>query len=154
MMSTKMISAGVCICVAGAIAYGAEKKIGKSELPAAVQKAADSAAQGATVRGYSTEVENGQPEYEMELTVNGHSRDVTFAADGNVIEIEEQVELQSLAPTVRSALQQRAGNGKITKVESLTKHGAIVAYEAKVARDGKQFEVQVGPDGQRLHHEE
>ncbi|HEY3703818.1 MAG TPA: hypothetical protein VGL22_02085 [Terracidiphilus sp.] len=136
------------------MAQAAEKKITRTELPPAVQKAADAEAQGATARGYSTEVENGRREYEMEMMVNGHTRDVTFAADGNIIEIEQSVELDSLSPAVRSALRQRAGSGKILGVESLTKKGAIVAYEAKVARDGKRLEVQVGPDGQRLDHEE
>ena len=48
----------------------------------------------------------------------------------------------------------KAGSGKITKVESIRKHGAIVAYEAKVLTNGKRSEVQVAPDGKPLDHEE
>jgi hypothetical protein len=36
------------------------------------------------------------------------------------------------------------GNAKSSKVESLTKHGKLVAYEAKVLSEGKKSEVQVG----------
>ena len=50
-----------------------EKKIKKSDMPAAVQKTADEQSKGATVKGYSTEVEDGKTIYEVELTVNGHS---------------------------------------------------------------------------------
>jgi hypothetical protein len=39
-------------------------------------------------------------------------------------------------------------------VESLTKKGKLVAYEAKVNTGGKKSEVQVGPDGKPLDHEE
>jgi len=51
-------------------------------------------------------------------------------------------------------LQAKAGNGKILKVESLTKKDKLVAYEAKVETNGKKSEVQVGPDGKPLNHEE
>jgi hypothetical protein len=43
---------------------------------------------------------------------------------------------------------------KLVKVESLTKHGKLVAYEAQVITGGKKNEVQVGPDGKPLDHEE
>jgi hypothetical protein len=51
-------------------------------------------------------------------------------------------------------LQAKAGKGKITKVESLTKKDKLVAYEAQVVTNGKKSEVQVGPDGKPLDHEE
>ena len=40
------------------------------------------------------------------------------------------------------------------KVESITKHDKVVAYEAQVITNGKRSEVQVGPDGKPLDHEE
>ena len=54
----------------------------------------------------------------------------------------------------RAGLLQLAGSGKITKVESLTKRGAIVAYEAQVRTGAKRSEIQVGPDGKPLAHPE
>jgi uncharacterized membrane protein YkoI len=131
-----------------------DKKLKRSELPPAVQKTADQESQGARVRGYSSETENGQLEYEVALTVHGHSKDVSIAADGSVLEIEEEVALDSLPAAVRDGLKQLAGQGRITKVESLTKHRAIVAYEAQVRTGTKRSEVQVGPDGKPLAHPE
>jgi len=131
-----------------------EKKIKRSELPAAVEKTVAAQSEGATIRGFSEEKEKGQTFYEAEMTVNGHSKDVLIAADGTVVEIEEQVALDSLSPEVRAGLQAKAGAGKILKVESLTKKGKLVAYEAKVETNGKKSEVQVGPDGKPLDHEE
>ncbi len=131
-----------------------ERHIRKSELPPVVQKAADDQSKGATVRGYSTEVENGKREYELESMINGHSRDVTIAPDGTVLEVEQQVEIGELPASVRGALQAEAGSGKITKIESLTKRGKIVAYEAQIRRAGKHTEIQVGPGGQSLPHPE
>jgi hypothetical protein len=137
-----------------AIASAQEKKIKRSDLPPAVEKTVAAESAGATIRGFSTEMEKGQTFYEAEMTVNGHSKDVLIAADGTVVEVEEQVALDSLPADVKTGLQAKAGKGKILKVESLTKKDKLVAYEAQVETNGKKSEVQVGPDGKPLDHEE
>jgi hypothetical protein len=131
-----------------------EKKIKRSDLPPAVEKTVAAKSTGATIKGFSTEKENGQTLYEAEMTVNGHSKDISMTADGSIVEIEEQVAFDSLSADVKAGLQTKAGKGKILKVESLTKKGKLVAYEAKVDTNGKKSEVQVGPDGKPLDHEE
>ena len=136
------------------VASAQEKKIKRSDLPPAVEKTVAAQSAGATIRGFSTEKENGQTLYEVEMTVNGHSKDVSMAADGSIVEVEEQVALDSLSPEVKAGLQAKAGKGKILKVESLTKKDKLVAYEAQVDTNGKKSEVQVGPDGKSLDHEE
>ena len=131
-----------------------EKKIKRSDLPPAVERTVAAQSAGATIRGFSTEKEKGQTLYEVEMTVNGHSKDISMAADGSIVEIEEQVALDSLSPEIKAGLQAKAGKGKILKVESLTKKDKLVAYEAQVDTNGKKSEVQVGPDGKPLDHEE
>lgn len=131
-----------------------EKHLKKSELPSAVQKTVDEQSKGAEIRGYASELEGGQLQYEVEMTLNGLSRDVSTAPDGSVLEVEQQVVLESLPEAVRQGLQKAAGAGTITKVESLTKHGTLVAYEAQVQTGSKHSEIQVGSDGQPLAHPE
>ena len=109
---------------------------------------------GAKIRGFSEEKENGQTFYEAELMVDGHSKDILVDENGTVVEVEEQVLIESLAPAVRDGLQAKAGSGKLVKVERLSKKGKLVAYDAKVLTNGKRLEVQVGPDGKPLDHEE
>jgi hypothetical protein len=131
-----------------------EKKIKRSDLPPAVEKTVAAQSEGATVRGFSMEKEKGQTFYEAEMTINGHTKDVLIAADGTVAEVEEQVVLDSLSPEAKAGLQAKAGKGQILEVESITKKGKLVAYEAKVETNGRKSEVQVGPDGKPLAHEE
>lgn len=131
-----------------------EKKINRSDLPLAVQKTVATQSAGASVRGFSQEKENGKTFYEAELLVNGHSKDVLMDANGEVIEVEEQVPIDQLPTVVRDGLQSKAGPGKLVKVESVTKKGKLVAYEAQVLTNGKRSEAQVGPDGRGLAHEE
>jgi len=131
-----------------------ERALKRSELPAAVQRAADEQSRGATVHGYATEKEDGRRVYEVEMTLHGRGRDVTLDSAGTVLEIEAEVAFDSLPEAVRVGLQHAAGSGQITKVESLTKRGALVAYEAHVHSGTKRSEVQVGPEGKPLAHPE
>jgi hypothetical protein len=136
------------------MAAAQEKKIKRSDLPPAVEKTVVAQSNGATIRGFSQETEDGQLRYEAELIVNGHSKDVAMDAAGAIVEVEEQVAIDSLPPAVKEGLQAKAGKGKLLKVESIVKHDKLVAYEAQVMTDGKRSEVQVGPDGKPLDHEE
>ena len=131
-----------------------EKKIQRSDLPQAVEKTVVEQSKGATIKGFSQEEENGQTFYEAELKVNGHSKDVLMDASGSVVEVEEWISTESLPSAVRTGLQAKAGDGKIVNVETLTKSGKLVAYEAKVMSNGKKSEIQIGPDGKPLDHEE
>jgi len=131
-----------------------EKKIPRSDLPPAVEKTVAEQSKGARIRGFSEEKENGQTLYEAELIVNGHSKDVLVDVNGTIVEVEEQVPIESLPPAVREGLHAKAGSGKLINVERLTKKDKLVAYEAKVLTNGKKSEVQVGPEGKPLDHEE
>ena len=148
----------ICVLVVSLMVLGSafaqEKKIKRSELPAAVEKTVVEQSKGATIRGFSEEKENGQTTYEAEMLVDGHTKDVQMDSNGAVMEIEEQVDLQTMSAEVKAGLEAKAGKGKITKVESITKRDKLVAYEAQVVTDGKKSEVQVGPDGKPLDHEE
>ena len=155
-MTNTRIFAGVFVSIVlfAAVATPQERKINRSDLPAAVEKTVAAQSHEATVRGFSREEENGQMFYEAELIVSDHDKDVLIDANGKVVEIEEQVEIGSLPAAVKDGLQARAGKGKLLKVESITKGDKLVAYEAKVMAGGKRSEAQVGPDGKPLDHEE
>ncbi|PYS51560.1 MAG: hypothetical protein DMF68_04100 [Acidobacteria bacterium] len=136
------------------IVQAQERKIKREQLPPAVEKTVTAESQGAQIRGFSTEVEKGKRLYEAELTINGHSKDISMDEQGNVVEVEEEVSLDSLPAEVKAGLTKAAGAGMISKVESLTKKGKLIAYEAVVRMGAKRREIQVGPDGKRLAHPE
>ena len=149
--ATLLLFPGLALLVS---AHAQEKQLTREQLPAAVQKSVAEQSQNATIKGYSTEVENGVRLYEVELIVNGHHKDISMDKNGKVIEVEEEVAMESLPLEVKSGLLQLAGSGTIAKVESLTKGGKLVAYEASVRQGSKHSEVQVGPTGKKLAHEE
>jgi uncharacterized membrane protein YkoI len=124
-----------------------ESKVTMKDLPAPVQATVKEQSKGAVLRGLAKEVENGQTFYEAELKVNGHNKDVLIDPAGKVVEVEEQVAIASLPPAVKAAIVKRAGKGRITLVESVSKENSIVAYEAHVNTAGKRSEIKVDPNG-------
>jgi uncharacterized membrane protein YkoI len=139
----------LAIAVVLGTALAADQKIKLEDMPPAVQQAVKEQSQGATVRGYSKEVEKGKTSYEAELTVNGHAKDISFDASGKVVAVEEEVPLESIPAPSREAIQKAAGTGKIKKVDAVTEKGAV-SYEAAIARGGKNSEVRVDAAGKIL----
>jgi hypothetical protein len=131
-----------------------ETKVNRSQLPPAVEKTVQEQSQGATIKGFATETENGVFQYEAEMMVNGHSKDIAIAKDGTLLEVEEEVAMNALPDSIQKALTAKAGSAKITKVETLTKKGKLVAYEAATLKGTKKGELQVSPTGGKLAHEE
>lgn len=132
------------------LAQNTERPVKMKELPPAVQATVREQSKGATIRGLSEEIENGQTFYEVSLRVKGRGKDVLMDANGKVVETEEQVTLASLPPAARAEIVKQAGKGKILLVESITKNNAIVAYEAHVKNAGKISEIKVDPEGKPL----
>jgi hypothetical protein len=153
-MNHKACATALAIIALSLTATAQEKKITQSALPAPVQKTVQANSQGATIKGYTAETENGKPMYEAEMIVNGHTKDLEIASDGTINAIEEQIAFNSAPNAVQAALTKNAAGAKITKVETITKQGKLVAYEAATLKGTKRGELQVGPDGSKLDHEE
>jgi len=151
---TKVVGVILTIVLSSSAAWAQEKKIRREQLPAAVEKTVAKESEGATIKGFATEVEQGQRFYEASMTINGHNKDVLIDKDGHVVEVEEEVALDTLPAAVQDALKKAAGAGKIQVVESLTKNGTLVAYEGHVKRGYKHSEIQVGPNGEKLKRPE
>jgi hypothetical protein len=147
-------SAALILLVISAASQEKEKKIKRSDLPAAVQATVTAQSRGATVRGFAEEKENGQTFYEAQLKVSGHSKDVLMDPLGNIVEVEEEVALGALPAAVKEGLLAQTASSKLVKVESLTKQGKLVAYEGQLITKGKKSDIQVGPDGKLLDHQE
>jgi uncharacterized membrane protein YkoI len=129
-----------------ALAQGSEKKVKMQDLPAAVQQAVKDYSKDAKIRGLATEMDKGKMVYEAELTVAGHSKDVTFDADGHVVSVEEATTLANIPAPAREAIQRAAGKGKVVEVETVTEGGKTF-YEAQLKTAGKKSEVKVDASG-------
>jgi uncharacterized membrane protein YkoI len=144
----------VLLSISSLVTQAQDKKLDRSQLPTKVEKTVQEQSQGATIKGFSTEREGEKKVYEAEMIVNGHTKDIQIATDGTLNEIEEEVPIDSLSSEVQAALRAKASGAKIMKVESLTKRGSLVAYEAATLKGSKKGEIQVDPAGKQLSHPE
>jgi hypothetical protein len=146
-MSTNIFYLALSATLVASGVYAAEKRVKMESLPPAVQKTVQEQSKGATIRGLSQEIEDGKTFYEAELKVNGHNKDVLIDSAGSVVEIEEEVALDTVPAAVKEAIQKRAAKGQIKLVEAVSKNDSVIAYEAKIKTSGKTSEVRVNPDG-------
>jgi uncharacterized membrane protein YkoI len=148
-MQRTLFTAGLVVGLAAASGAQTvpEKSTTMSKLPTPVQQAIKSyvADNQATLRGLSSETEDGRKLYEAELRVNGKNRDVTFDQGGQVVLVEQEVALADVPAPARAAITKAAGKARITMVESLTENGKQF-YEAHLA-GGKTKEVKVDASG-------
>jgi uncharacterized membrane protein YkoI len=144
------------LCVAGAWAVQpawaqdqAETKVTLKQLPPAVQEAVKAQSTGATVRGYSREVKDGKALYEVELSVKGRTRDLTFDAQGTIVSDEQQTTLSEIPAPARAAIQKGATGGKLTLVEKVVE-GSSTFYEGHITKAGKEIEIKVDANGKSV----
>ncbi len=131
----------------GLAAFAEEAKVNVQDLPAAVQTAVKAQTNGATILGASKEREHGLMTYEVETKLDGKGRDLTFDENGSLLEVEQEVNLDSIPRPAREAIQKKVAGRTIKKVESVTR-GSRTGYEADVKTpDGGNQEVAVNADG-------
>jgi len=141
----------IALCGWGFSREEGERDLNVKDSPAAVQQTVAKESKNATIRGFSEEEEGGKTVYELELLVDGRTRDMIIDQSGRVLEVEQQVDLASLPAPVKAAIVKAAGRGTIQVVESIAKGGKITVYEAQIVNSGKRSEVQVDPQGKVLH---
>ena len=149
-LSFLLLFSFVLLSAFSALAQDSEKKVKMKDLPSAVQKTVQEQSQGAKVRGLAKEVEKGKTSYEVELFVNGHTKDVLIDPDGKVVAIEEEIALTAVPAAVKTVIEKQAGKGRISRVETITKNGTLEYYEAAIKRGGKGREIKVSPEGQLI----
>ena len=132
------------VCALSLVA--AEKRIQRRDLPPPVERAVQAQSAGARIRGFTQESIHGKTIYEAELTVSGHSKDVSFDAAGNVVGIEEEVSLNSIPAAAREAIEKAAAGDQIRKVERVTE-GSATSYEVAYTKAGRSREYSVNADG-------
>ncbi len=141
-----MLKPALVLTVACIALWASETRVRMSDLPEAVQQTVKEQTRNATIKGFSKEVEKGKTYFEAETTLHGRSRDILIDSRGVLVEVEEQVALDTLPDAARKTLETRAGSGRIVKVEAVTR-GPAVSYEAVILRNGKKSEVAVDANG-------
>jgi hypothetical protein len=147
---TSVIAAVLAVLgVAGLAAALDDEKVTLEQVPAAARRALEQQAGGARITEIEREVERGVTVYEAEWVDHGTEREASVSADGELLEIEEEVTLDKVPAAVRAAIAKHIGAGAKMEIEKTT----VVYYEVEATVDGKHKELYFSPAGQ-MHGEE
>jgi uncharacterized cupredoxin-like copper-binding protein len=127
------------------VAQEAKKPAATAALPATVATAFTKAYPDAVIKNSSKETENGKVVYEVESVDKGLNRDLLYAADGTVLECEEQVAEADIPAPVLAALKQLYPKATVTKAEKTTK-GQAIQFDLAL-KGAPKAEVSFLPDG-------
>ena len=123
-------------------------------LPPSVQAAVKAQRINATILNISAVKANGRTGYEVEMTIDGKSRDVEFDANGKILEIEEDADLSSIPAAAKNAIQAQTGKATFVKVEKVTKGSGISYVAVLKSTHGSNFELGVNAAGKLLFKNE
>ena len=121
-------------------------------LPEAVLAAFKAAYPQAEIKGASKEVENGATQFEIESVDGKLNRDLLYAADGKVIEMEETTAPENLPEAVKATLAKDYPGAKVLKAEILTK-GEVKLFELSLQINDKKMGVTIDPSGKIVEKE-
>jgi hypothetical protein len=65
--------------------------------------------------------------------------------DGTVVQVEQEIAWDQLPAGVQTDFNNVAGKGKYGAVNTITKEGKLVAYEAELITNGNKAHVQLKP---------
>jgi hypothetical protein len=88
------------------------------------------------------------------LNVDGHNKDILIDPSGNVVEVEEEVSLDSLPTNVQDAFEEAARTGTIMVVRIADEERTTGRLRSSCEARKKRSEVQVGPNGEKLKRPE
>lgn len=124
------------------------KSLQLKDLPAAVQKTVQDNLKGGVIKDIGKEKEDGVEQYEIESVLNGKARDYNVDIKGNLLLVEEATTIDAIPAAARASILKKVADGKLAVVETFTKTGQPVMYEASYTdKKGKKHEVLVKADG-------
>lgn len=126
-----------------------ERDLNETEVPKAALDALRALAGGAKIEEFEEETSNGVVVYEAEWKTQTGEREATVTANGDLVELEEEVAAGSVPNAVTAAAQLAGGNGVTVEYEKKT----YILYEAEFRKDGKSREMYISPTGQ-VHGQE
>lgn len=157
-----------------------ETKVALDQVPKAALDAVKEEFPGAKLTAAESAEDDGETYFEIELTHEGHSIDVSVSEDGTIEEVEKEIAVADLPKAVTDAIQAKYPQAKIEEAEELTEYeeeeesdddqkgsddadekddadeeDGEVSYEVEiVTADGKSLELEVSADGKEVEGED
>jgi len=128
------------------------KEVKLEDVPPAAQAVIQSHTSGGTIEKITCEKEEGKHFYKVEYKKEGREFELQVDDKGNVLEIEESMNMEDLPPAVQETVKAESAGGEIKELV-LETEGDKTFYEVEFEKDGKEHEVKIAEDGTVLERE-
>ncbi len=100
-----------------------ESEVALDKVPKAVLKAVEEEFEGAKIKAAVKGEDDGETFYEVEITHDGKSIDVTLDDEGEIEEVEKEVAVGDLPKEVTAAIEKKYPGAKLKEAEQVTEFG-------------------------------
>jgi len=124
------------------------------EAPFAVLEAFKKAYPEAVNAKFEEEINNGEPVYEVEFINQGVDIEASYLADGTLIQIEQEIQLEELPEAVTEAIMEAYPDAILIEAEKImAADGSVRSYEVEIEDDDVELELHLDPNGTILDSE-
>jgi uncharacterized membrane protein YkoI len=117
------------------------------EVPGAVRAAIRRQSRGGECGDIYKSTEDGEAEYDVEITRSGKSRRLTFNARGRITYEETPLALAETPEPVQRTVKDQLDGGRLVSVDRAQEDGTVT-YEVELVKAGKRRSLSIKPDGQ------
>ncbi|MBC7476123.1 MAG: PepSY-like domain-containing protein, partial [Candidatus Sericytochromatia bacterium] len=115
----------ICSIALSTYTLANEQNITKKNVPQSIILSFEKSYPNAKALNYSKETVKGKTTYEVESKDGNTKRDLTYSANGQILEIEEVIPLSSLPKDVIQSLNKSYPKANIVTIEKITKGNNI-----------------------------
>ena len=132
-----------------------ENKPAEQEGPLAVRESFNKAfPQAVDVEVEEESNEDGEAVYEIEFTDQGVKIEASYSADGTLLKMEEEIQLDELPQAVTEAIMEAYPDAIFLEAEKvMTADGSVSGYEVEIEDKGVELEIHIDPNGIMLDTE-
>jgi len=131
-----------------------ENTSSEQEVPFAVLEAFNKAYPEAVNAKFEEESKNGETLYEVELIDQGVDIEASYLADGTLIQIEQEIQLEELPEAVTEAIMEAYPDAILIEAEKImAADGSVRSYEVEIEDDDVELELHLDPNGTILDSE-
>ena len=150
-MHKQAFATAVFAVAAFATAAQAQDEMSMDEAPAEARAAARAAAPGMSFDSVGLDLDGGQATYEFAgKNADGMTVEVDVLADGQVLEIERQIDMSEVPSAVKTLLDRYAAGMQPEMIEESTHANFEIWYEFGGTLDGSEIDAEVSADGKRI----
>ena len=141
---------GILLVVFGQANAG-EKELSQNQVPKAVMDAFDKTYPKAKGVKYEEEIFEGKTAYEVGYKKHGKEFELSYSADGTLLQKEEEIDVKALPNPVVQAIMKAYPKAMIEEAEKVMKpDGTVTGYEADIKVSGKEIELELDVRGNIL----